>query len=453
MALPIQRLNANLEGDLEYGRRVWSVPFALPGDLVQFQLKQGKKKSFKVVKIERADEYPAELELSDPFCRVFGQCGGCRGQHLRYDYQLDLKCAPVESQMKALCGIQPVRIAAPRDRAHRHRMDFAINGSVIGQRPAGDFRSFVDIEECAVQSPMANHCLQLIRSLLSEKPQLAFNRSENQGILKYCTIRTGFESGVIILNALQEHHADPELQNWLETVAARLQNELPQVSLLLCQSDAQSENSVTEDAALIYGRLDYTEKLGGIEFSVPYNSFFQPNPPAFDLLLDSVLPQLHQILDSGAIQSRLMLDLYCGSGVLSRIISQRCQGAFTKIQGLELVPAAIQSAPTNQILPPEQLDFRVVDLNSSAGIAAIQPAGKPGLLVMDPPRPGIHKDLAAWIINTLQPECILYISCNPQTQIRDLALLQERYKAVHASLCDCYPQTAHLEQAVILLPR
>ncbi len=174
MALPIRQLNAQFEGEFEFKRKMFRVPFTLPGDLVQFQFrfKGPKHERFKVLHIEKAESYPAEVRQADPFCPAFANCGGCRAQHLEYSYQLEIKCDPIRERMAELTGTRPELLPAPAERAYRNRMDFVVNGDDLGMRPAGDFASFVDLERCEIQSPAANAALVICRDVLA-RPEFA----------------------------------------------------------------------------------------------------------------------------------------------------------------------------------------------------------------------------------------------------------------------------------------
>ncbi len=472
MALPIDRINERFEGEFEFKRKIFRVPFTLPGDLVQFQFRfRGPKhERFKVLHIETADSYPPELALSDPFCPYHGRCGGCRAQHLAYDFQLKTKCNPVREKMRALTGTDPELLPAPEIRNYRNRMDFVVNGADCGLRPAGDFANFVDIEDCAIQRPGANTALALCRRLLAtpEHAGAAYNRADHSGALKYITIRQGDRSGAIILTVHAPARELPAyrffrdaLQNELAAVREDEASPLFEYSLIESATETiEAELSNPPGGRVLLGRAGLRERLGDLEFEVPCDAFFQPNPPAFDRLLASARPWLTAELaedSSGAEHASggesLLVDLYSGAGVLSAILAGWFPDAFARIRGYESTVSAVERAPANfesaGITQP-QIDFAAVDLNSPPADFLSEAAR---LIVLDPPRAGLSPAVREALLKHRPAPAMLYISCNPHSQLRDLEELALAYQAKYAVLADCFPHTPHLEQAVWLVRR
>lgn len=464
MALPIDHLNERFEGEFEFKRKTFRVPYTLPGDLVQFQLryKGPKHERFKVLHIERADSYPPEVALAEPFCPYHGRCGGCRAQHLAYDYQLKTKCNPVREKMKALTGEQPELLPAPAIRNYRNRMDFVVNGADCGLRPVGDFANFVDIESCGIQRDGANAAMALCRSLLAaeEFAGVAYDRSDHSGVLKYITIRQGDRSGVIVLTI----HGPARESSVYHSFRDRLKQELAniredEVSALYDYSLVESATETVEaevsnppGGQVLLGRDSFREQLGDLGFDVPYDAFFQPNPPAFDRLLAAVRPWIEAEL--GGSESRadenLLVDLYSGAGVLSAIIAGWFPGIFGRIRGYESTASAVERAPANfqgAGITDSVIDFQTVDLLTPPANFLSDPAR---LIVLDPPRVGLSPAVRQALIEHCPAPTMLYISCNPYSQLRDLEELAPAYQVKHAVLSDCFPHTPHLEQAVWL---
>lgn len=453
MALPVHRLNSRFEGEIEYGKRLYGAPFALPGDLVQFRLNRRRKKSFQVVHIERADDYSDEIKkiLAEPFCEYYSKCGGCRGQHLQYQYQLDLKCSPIEKMMYDAFSVHTKRIEAPALSAHRHRMDFVVDGQIMGQRPAADHSKFISIHECPVQGPFANQALEIMQVSIQEYKQIPWSRQLQTGILKYVTIRSNKKSGLVILTLITEYEKNPEFAAWLDFVLNHVKQILPEFGVVVCESETNSEVSAPPGGKAVLGVALYTETLAGMNFQVAYDSFFQPNPAAFDLLLE----KLFQVMDDTIPEtiSSGLIDLYCGNAVLSSILTDRYQESFKRVAGFESVQSAIQNAKKNLQHFSGEARFYVQDLNqASAELEKVldEPCN---LIVVDPPRAGMNPKISHKLSQIKHIPWLLYISCNPVTQIRDLEIMKSAWIVQSAFLADCYPQTPHLEQAVFLRNR
>lgn len=431
MALPIEKINSRLEGEFRFKGRAYSVPFTMPGDLVQFKLKHSKGRlNMDVLHIEHGPRTGAV----EPFCHAYGDCGGCRGQHLPYDEQLRLKTGPILEKMSAF-GAVPEVFQAPALRGHRRRMDFTVEGSVIGLRGAGAFDRYVDLETCPVQSDSANSVLALLRRLLASHA-VGFTRADHSGILKYCTIRTGAISSVLVLTYEQGRSGDPLYQQFLQALILGLP---PGWSLVGVPTSAPSDVSCPPGGEVLHGEGFFREQMAGIEFSVDYDAFFQPNPPAFELLLEFARKHAPDA------RARLV-DLYCGAGVLSSIWTSWFSA--TEVLGLEMTESAVRRAPENLRNFPGPARFLACDLQHELP-EALRPDD---LVICDPPRAGLSPRLRRALVES-RPRHVLYVSCNPDSQLRDLADLSAGYQVRRAAIFDCYPQAGHLEQAVWLEAR
>ena len=486
LAIQVEELSSRFEGKFKFRGRTETVPFALPGDHVQFRMiKRGRSRKIEVLHIEKASEYSPEYQVREPFCPYYGRCGGCRAQHLGYEAQLRIKTAPIAAEMKRHFGLETTILPAPSERGYRNRMDFVLDSGILGLRPAGDFSSFIDIESCAIQKPAANEALRLIRSLLLKYPGVGFSRklqtetnssqtetnssqdetgssqaetgnpqaetgSPQAGPLKYVTIRSGHESGAIVLTAA------PELIEGSQAYGAfceELQRELAEgeiaglkYSLIETLTGSSSELSCTPGGRALHGPDTYVEKLGGMEFTVPYDSFFQPNPEAFDRLLEWALAQLRESLPGQ--EPGGLLDLYSGAGILSAVTARAFPGAFSSIAGYDFVASSAARAPANLAQYQGEIDFRAQDLNRpDPELLRKRPLR---LIIIDPPRAGMSPGLCQLLREERLAPHILYISCNPDTQIKDMKELLPAYAPTSACIMDCFAETPHLEQAVLL---
>ena len=406
-------------------------------------------------KIERAGERPDfDLELTEPFCAAYGLCGGCRGQHFTYDSQVRIKARPILETIQADYGFEPVFLPPPALRSYRDRMDFVVEGSVLGQRKAGDFDGFVDLERCEIQKEEGNRALLWMRSFLNEHPEIPYRRSENAGFLKYVTIRTGSGSGVLVLTVTREALEDPVYtrfrEEWIkkgerERVAGKA---LEGFSLIETVSDsAESELSCLPDGRVLLGEPWFLNRLGGESYQVPYDSFFQPNPTAFDGLLSFATDHITSMLSGEDREALLLSDLYCGAGVLSSLFVRRFPGVFSGVDGVDFTESAIARAPEHFQNFSGKVNFVADDLNKPSG--EIFRNGTPGLILVDPPRAGLSPAVRKAIIRS-GAEFVVYFSCNPASQLADLKELESAYRPVAGALSDPYPHTPHLEQVLIL---
>lgn len=443
---------------MEFRGKKYSVPFALPGDQVQFKiLRKGRKSKFQVVHIEKGEPPPEEIVLSqNPGCQHAGLCGGCRARHLDYEFQWKWKSAPILENMKERFGISPELLAAPSLEGFRNRMDYAVEKDRIGLRPPQDFETVLDLQQCSVLRPPGEELLQMFRSLLQTHEGAGWDRREENGWLKYVTIRVGVHSGVLVLTTSGQRNAASEalLKDLLQRVQSANEkgwnsNSGIPFSIVETITAPGQELSCTPGGTALLGEGSYTDTLAGHDFLVPYDAFFQPNPVAFGRLLQ-------RILDLGEpyfSEEPTLTDLYCGAGVLSYILGER-RSSITSIHGYEFVESAVKQAEElfshsgqsrTSII---ETSFQAVDLNQPENLKLDS-----GILLADPPRAGLSPALCKMIAENKPAPVFLYISCNPETQLRDLNVLSESYQVKEAVLADCFPYTAHMEQAILLTRR
>ncbi|MBE7440046.1 MAG: class I SAM-dependent RNA methyltransferase [Spirochaetales bacterium] len=425
-----------MEGILRFKGRDYGVPFTLPGDLVQFQ---ARGRHFRVVKIEpQADRRFA----AQPFCAHFGDCGGCRGQHFPYEEQLTLKTKPILEAMEREFDLSVEMLPTPLTRSYRNRMDFVVDRGQLGLRPAGDYSRIVSIEHCAIQSDEANLHLAAVQAALRSVPQAAFSRKNpREGIVKYVTLRSG-DPATVILTIEAGRNADVFYRDFIELILQAL----PGVSLIETQSEHPREVSCVPGGRALCGGLTFQSSIpliqlkDSLDFTVPYDAFFQPNSAAFGVLLEAMEPFLRVRL--GHLREAHVLDLFCGVGTLSLYLARRLGQSCRRFTGYDFTGSAISLAKRNLGLHGQECEFLEKDLN--------RPTDLPGdcdFIVIDPPRAGAGPALLKYLQSMNCP--LLYISCNPESQLSDLRVLKS-HRPVRAWMVDSFPQTPHLEQAVYL---
>lgn len=447
MAVRIERINHRFEGEFLHGKKTYSVPFVLPGDLVHYKLvRRGRKRKALIEQIERKDppDNP-DLLSRDPGCLFAGRCGGCKARHISYTEQFRIKAEPILQEMKELFGVVPELQAAGYTDQYRNRMDFVVEQGWIGLRGVGDYKAFIDIDSCPNQRPEANHVLALLRNLLSRSSGVSKDRQQDSGVLKYATIRSGDASGALILTVDQKEIQDERYLQFKKELVETFRNDPVCKTFTLVEAplaDPLSEVSAPPGGSPLYGDGFFYEKLGGIRFRVPYDSFFQPNPRGFDPILDWSIRQIQ----SQTIPPGGMLDLYSGAGVLSSILYQKTGGSFDRITGMDSVASSIELSSSNFPEDSPPLDFQVVDLGRPPEEMFTE--HKYSLIVADPPRAGLSPGVRKGIRHFSSAPFFLYISCNPHSQIEDLHQITRSYEPIAAFLTDPFPHTPHLEQAI-----
>lgn len=457
MSALIERLNAKLEGELNHAGRVYGVPFALPGDRISYRIfGRGKRRRLIVDEIKRGP-----YARQEPFCEHFGVCGGCCGQHLSISEQFELKVRSFRANMIEHFAVTPIELMPERIKRYRNRMDFVVEGKqrcfsegsgsescIVGLRPAGDFRRFVDIRSCHIQRGRADEILSRIRRLIFAYPELPYIRREKTGILKYVTIREGRISGAVILTSCEGNADEPVFREFVSELCKILEGYEREsgyrFSLFTGEVGPLSEVSAVPGLQLLYGDPYFEETLGPLSFQVPPDAFFQPNPDGFFRLFQAALEAVRPRWHGGSV-----IDLYCGSAVLSLVFAEMLTG-ITALYGVDFSASGIELGRRNikSYLKSKKagftFDLQARDLNRGEILFP-----EADLVIVDPPRAGLAPGVIRWL-NEHPAPLLLYISCNPSAQVENLLALREVYRPVFAAVTDPFPQTTHLESAVLL---
>lgn len=405
------------------------------GDEVTYEQRgKGKNKFAKVDSILRANPY-------NPQCSHFADCGGCSGQHLDYQTQFTTKTSLVFEKFKSQFHFQPNLIPSERHYEYRNRMDFAVFPGFIGLRQAENFRRIIDIKKCELQSEWANEELTQLRSLLLDEYQdIPLDRRSGNGYLKYITLRTNIKSSdTITILTFTEDFQSTELENKLADDLLKFSTSN---NIVFCYNRKQSEVSADGIFKVIRGKSHYTEDFFGKIIQVPFNSFFQPNPNGFMPIIRFIEDKLKTIVSS------TLIDLFCGNGFFSILFGDR----FQNIIGYDWVESSIQTATENlnRLFPNKKIHFEKKDLLQFKDVFSdSKTIPEDSILILDPPRNGIGIKLSEYILNS-SIKNILYVSCNPNSQIEDLKILSEKYEILSGVITDPYPHTPHLESVLHL---
>ncbi|MDQ3394279.1 MAG: 23S rRNA (uracil(1939)-C(5))-methyltransferase RlmD [Bacteroidota bacterium] len=437
-----------------YDNQVIFVEGVAPGDVADL-LVTNKKKSFMEAKPLKFHEYSPFRQL--PFCAHFKVCGGCKWQHINYDTQLEYKRQQVIDNLEriakvALPEINPI-LASPQDRYYRNKLEFTFSNkrwltteeiksegklsrNALGFHIPKRFDKIINVEHCHLQPDPSNTIRVQVRGYAEAHNLSFFDMVEQTGFLRNLIIRntTSGEIMVIVQFAYQD---DVEIENLM----GFLEKRFPEISSLLYIVNTK-KNEIFHDLPVITyaGKPYITEEMEGLQFRIGPKSFFQTNAlQAYEL---------YRIARdfAGLTGQEIVYDLYTGTGTIANFVAKNA----LKVIGLEYVPEAIDDAIVNsQINNINNTVFYAGDIQDLLNDTLINQHGQPDVVITDPPRAGMHVNVVEMLLKIKAPK-IVYISCNPATQARDLALLDQKYKVLKVQPVDMFPHTQHVENIVLL---
>lgn len=423
----------------------------LPGDRVQARVKKAKSNYAEAYPIEILE--PSPLRQDAP-CRHFGHCGGCKWQNVDYQKQLDFKTAHVGESLRHIGGVDAgvLHRALPSDPifGYRNKMEFSFShnrwltpeelrnpeikkGFALGMHVPRHFDRILDIEKCWLQSERMNRVLAFSKGYFTAAPLSVYNLHSKEGILRFLVIRESVAYQNLMVNVVSSESITDELQEYITL----LTEAVPEVvSIINTVNDSLAQVATGRDQVLLYGAPVIYEKLGRHEFEISPNSFFQTNSRQAKTLYDVVRAY------AGLCGERVW-DLYCGTGSIAIYLADLA----SEVVGFEIVEDAVRDADRNAALNGvHNCSFVAGDLRFNLEKYAGNP---PEVLICDPPRAGMHKDVVA-AIRQLGPRRIVYVSCNPATMARDLAELVQDYQVAEVQPVDMFPHTYHIESVARL---
>lgn len=431
-----------------------------PGDTVDAQLFKIKSNFLegKVTSVKKLS--PNRVE---PFCGHFGMCGGCSWQHINYETQLLYKQKQVVDNLERIGGltlpvINPI-VGSAKIRYYRNRLDFTfsaqrwltweemdatgiVNEPALGFHIPRKFDKVFDVKECYLQGDPSNAIRLAVKDEAINENIPFFNLRTQVGFLRTLTIRTAITGETMVI--LQVTHDKIE---WIEKILKRLERDFKQITSFNYVINGKKNDTFHDlDSICWKGNPYITESMerpdhaSSLQFRVGPKSFYQTNSEqAF---------RLYKIAWEFAALTgnELVYDLYTGTGTIANFVA----GQAKKVIGLEYVHAAIEDARINsQINGVANTDFYAGDIKDLLDDQFITIHGKPDVVITDPPRAGMHEDVCRMLLK-VAPEKIIYVSCNPATQARDLKLLSEKYEIVAVQPVDMFPHTMHVENVVKL---
>lgn len=428
----------------------------MPGDRVRARVYK-KKKSFAEAEIEEVLD-PSDLR-TDPRCFYFGTCGGCRWQHVDYQAQLDAKTQSVQEALIHTGGFEGIdvqrAIGSEKIYFYRNKMEFSFSADrwltreeidsgrdfdtdfALGLHVPGQFDKVLDLHECHLQSPTSRELVNGMRRLAKERGWEPWHIRKQVGFLRHLVIRTGERTGEMMVNLVTNGFDEERM----EVAAAFLHADFPRVTTFVNTiHTGKSQTAVGEEIKTIFGPGVIRDRIGSYTFEIAANAFFQTNTAQAERLY-RVAKEFAELQADD-----LVYDLYCGAGTIAIFVAD----AVRKVVGIELVEEAVQNARANaEANEVDNCTFVTGDLNELFDGHFVEDHGQPDVLLVDPPRAGLHPNVVERVAR-LGPERFVYVSCNPQTQARDLDMLREAYRIEAVQPVDLFPHTHHIETVIKL---
>ncbi|MBQ2674935.1 MAG: 23S rRNA (uracil(1939)-C(5))-methyltransferase RlmD [Prevotella sp.] len=437
------------------------VPWAVPGDVVDLQVRR-KKHSFMEAEVIRYHKY--SNVRTQPFCQHFGVCGGCKWQQLPYAEQLKMKQQQVYDQLTRIGKVElpefhPI-LGSVKTQEYRNKLDFGCankrwltadelrdeslekNVPAIGFHITGAFDKILPIKKCWLMNDLQNQ----IRNATFEYAILNnlsfFDLRQQVGLLRDVIIRNSASGEWMVI--YQFHYDETGGEQEAIGLLKHIADKFPQITSLLYLDNQKCNDTIGDQEILVFKGKDHIyELMEDLKFKVGPKSFYQTNTEqAYHLY--SVAREF-----AGLTGNELVYDLYTGTGTIANFIAKRAK----KVIGIEYVPEAIEDAKVNsQLNGIDNTLFFAGDMKDILNDEFIQQYGRPDVIITDPPRAGMHPDVVKTILRAA-PQRIVYVSCNPATQARDLQELDAAYRVAEVQPVDMFPHTPHVENVVLLTKR
>lgn len=440
--------------------KVLFVSGAVPGDVVDVQVNSSRRNFMEGYIVNFVKKSQKRIE---PFCSAFGECGGCKWQMLPYAEQLAFKYQQVVDQLTRLSGgvhipeVNEILGSASTD-FYRNKLEFTFSSrrwvtkaevasgaelsscGGLGFHIPGMFDKVIDIKKCYLQGEPSNEIRNAVRDFtLGREGFEYYDLRTHEGLMRNLLVRTTStgEVMVIVVFAKDEEAQRVELLEFLK-------EKFPQITSLCYIVNTKLNDSIADQTAICYHGVPYImEEMEGLKFRINPKSFYQTNSDQAYQLYS------HTRRMAALTGSEVVYDLYTGAGTIANFVAK---GA-SKVVGVEYVEEAIVDARVNSKLNGiDNTVFYAGDMKDVLSAEFIEQNGKPDVMIVDPPRAGMHGDVVSVILGA-EPERIVYVSCNPATQARDLGLLGEKYDVVEVQPVDMFPHTAHVENIALLVRR
>ena len=434
------------------------VPYVVPGDVVELQVKRKKNHYAEAVAVKFHEKSPLRTE---PFCSHFGVCGGCKWQCLSYEEQLKYKQKQVFDNLTRIGKVElpefrPI-LGSEKTRFYRNKLEFTFSNkrwlteeevkqdvkddqmNAVGFHIPGAFDKVLAIDKCWLQDDFSNQIRNAVRDYAYAHNFPFFDLRTQEGLLRNIMIRTSSTGELMVM--LQCKVTDDEGRRKMEEILQFMADSFPQITSLMYVINNKCNDTIGDlDVEVFKGNDHIFEEMEGLRFKVGPKSFYQTNSEqAYNLY--KVAREF-----AGLTGNELVYDLYTGTGTIANFVARQAR----KVVGIEYVPEAIEDAKVNSALNGiDNTLFYAGDMKDILTNDFIAEHGRPDVIITDPPRAGMHNDVID-VILAAEPKRIVYVSCNPATQARDLQLLDGKYKVTAVQPVDMFPHTHHVENVVQL---
>jgi 23S rRNA (uracil1939-C5)-methyltransferase len=435
--------------------RVIFLTNTVPGDVVDVQTTKKRKAYFegKAIKFHSFSD-----KRVDPVCQHFGVCGGCKWQDMGYEHQLFYKQKEVENNLRRighldLPELTPI-LGSKEQYFYRNKMEFSFSDSrwltldeiqsdnqiedknALGFHIPGMWDKILDIKKCHLQKDPSNAIRLETKKFAIDNGLTFFNPRNQYGMLRTLMIRTSSNGEIMILIQFFENDEDKR-----ELLLNHLSITFPEITSLLYVINPKQNDTIYDQEIICFAGRDHIfEEMEGLKFKINAKSFYQTN--------SDQAYELYKITRNFADLKgyELVYDLYTGTGTIAQFVSKKAK----KVVGIESVPEAILDAKANAVRNNiNNVDFFVGDMKNVFNEQFITQNGVPDVIITDPPRDGMHKDVVQQILN-IGPNKVVYVSCNSATQARDLEMMKDMYVITKVQPVDMFPQTHHVENVVLL---
>lgn len=455
------------------------VPFCVPGDVCDVQIRR-KKHSFAEGEVVRISKY--SNVRATPFCAHFGVCGGCKWQNLPYEEQLKFKQQQVKDQLTRIGKIElpefrPI-MGSVHTQAYRNKLDFGCANKryltkeqiqtlpndesqslkdvpAIGFHITGAFDKILPIEKCWLMDDLQNQIRNEVRDYAMEHGMSFFDLRAQVGLLRDVIIRNSASGEWMVIFQFHYDRTTAETLAQSEAQAKELlqhvADKFPQISSLMYLDNQKCNDTIGDQDIMVFKGTDHIyELMEDLKFKVGPKSFYQTNTEqAYHLYSVAREFAFANLNPQTSNHKPLVYDLYTGTGTIANFVAKKAK----KVIGIEYVPEAIEDAKVNsQVNGIENTLFFAGDMKDILTDEFIAEYGRPDVIITDPPRAGMHPDVVKTILNAA-PDRIVYVSCNPATQARDLQLMDTNYKVAEVQPVDMFPHTPHVENVVLLIKR
>lgn len=452
--ITIEDIAAEGKAIARYNDYVVFVPYVIPGDVVDLQVTK-KRKRYMEARVEKIHHYATER--LDAFCEHYGVCGGCKWQILPYPNQLEHKQKQVKDALQRigkleLPELEPI-LGSSKTRYYRNKLEFTfsnnrwlskeemgteeIDRDALGFHIPKLFDKIVDIQHCYLQAEPSNELRLAIKEFAKKEKFSFYNQRANEGFLRNIIIRTTSTQQLMIIVVFGENKPE-SIEKMMNFIKKKFEQ---QITALLYTVNLKLNDTIGDQEIIpFYGGAEIYEQMGTMRFKIGAKSFYQTNSEqAYELY--KIVEQFADLKGDECVY-----DLYTGTGTIACFVAKKAK----KVIGIEYVEDAVKDAYENaKINGIDNVKFYAGDMKDLLSDDFISQNGKPDVIITDPPRAGMHPSVVEVILRC-EAKKIVYVSCNPATQARDLELLSSKYKIEKVQAVDMFPHTQHIENVVLL---